>query len=188
MPIDPEALALICEREGYLQPLNDGTDRVRPYLCPAGVPTIGFGSIWRMDGSRVAMTDPPITRAEAMALMQREIEAKCVPAVSRLITVPLHPLSHGALLSFVFNLGAGSLKSSGLRRAVNDRRWADVPGEFAKWRMAGGRVLRGLELRRAAEAEMFLRGVRRSGALEEGADDNQALGRWLTAIRRARAA
>jgi lysozyme len=158
--LHPEALALICEREGYLQPLNDGTDRVRPYYCPAAVPTIGFGSIWRMDGTRVEITDPPITRAEATALMRREIEGKCLPAVSRLITVSLHPLSTGALVSFVFNLGAGALKSSGLRRAVNEQRWEDVPAEFAKWRLAGGRVLRGLELRRAAEAQMFLRGVR----------------------------
>lgn len=164
MALHPDALALICEREGYLRPLNDGTDRVRPYYCPASVPTIGFGSIWRMDGSRVAIDDPPITRHAAMALMRREIERKCEPAVSRLITVPLHPLSEGALVSFVFNVGDGALRASGLRRAVNERRWGDVPGEFAKWRMGGGRVLRGLELRRAAEAEMFLRGVREMGS------------------------
>lgn len=190
MTIHPEALALICEREGYLEPLRDGTDRVRPYRCPAAVPTIGFGSIWRMDGTRVAMTDPPITRAEAMALMEREIVTKCVPAVRRLITVPLNPLSEGALVSFVFNLGDGALRSSGLRRAVNERRWADVPGELAKWRMAGGRVLRGLVLRRAAEAEMLLRGVRLSGEslVAPSGADNAALGRWLTSIDRARRA
>ncbi len=180
MPLHPEALALICEREGYLKPLRDGTDRVVPYLCPAGVPTIGFGSIWRLDGSRVEMTDPPITRAEAMALMGREIEGKCLPAIGRLITVPLHPLSEGALASFVFNVGAGALRSSGLRRAINERRWGDVSGEFMKWRMAGGRVLRGLELRRIAEAQMFLRGVnaQRTGT-------TPAASGWTTTIRRA---
>ena len=181
--LHPEALALICEREGYLQPLNDGTDRVRPYYCPAAVATVGFGSVWRMDGTRVEITDPPITRAEAMALMRREIEAKCLPAVSRLITVSLHPLSTGALVSFVFNLGAGALKSSGLRRAINDRRWSDVPAEFAKWRMAGGRVLRGLEIRRAAEAQMFLRGVEAAGTSEPRVAPLS--GPWATAWRQA---
>lgn len=179
MTIDPESLALICEREGYLKPLNDGTDRVRPYYCPAAVPTIGFGSIWRMDGSRVEISDPPITRGEAMALMAREIDAKCVPAVRRLITAPLHPLSEGALVSFVFNVGEGALRSSGLRRAVNARRWRDVPGEFAKWRIGGGRVLRGLEMRRAAEAAMFMRGVRIADANPVPGSD------WTTIIRRA---
>lgn len=159
MAICSEALELICGREGYLEPMRDGTDRVRPYLCPARVPTVGFGSIWRLDGSPVAMTDPPITRDQAMALMQRELTIKCEPAVDRMITVRLHELSRGALVSFVYNLGAGALKSSNLRKAINDRRWGDVPAEFMKWRMAGGRVLRGLELRRQAEAQMFLRGV-----------------------------
>lgn len=181
MTIHLDALALICEREGYLKPLNDGTDRARPYLCPAGVPTIGFGSIWRLDGSRVAITDPPITRAEAYALMQRELAEKCEPAIARMITVPLHPLSAGALASFVFNLGAGALRSSGLRRAINERRWGDVTSEFLKWRMAGGQILRGLELRRAAEAQMFLRGV---DALRRGErSDNSGTG-WVTTIRR----
>lgn len=180
MAIHPESLALICEREGYLKPLNDGTDRVRPYYCPAAVPTIGFGSIWRLDGSRVAIDDPPITRAEAYALMSREIDLKCVPAVDRMITARVHPLSHGALVSFVFNLGAGALKSSGLRRAVNERRWGDVPGEFAKWRIGGGRVLPGLVIRRQREAQMFLRGV---NAQRTGAPP-ASIG-WSTTIRRA---
>lgn len=180
MAIHPDALALICEFEGYLRPLKDGTDRVKPYLCPANVPTIGFGSIFRRDGSRVAMSDPPITRAEAMDLMDLELIRKCEPAVSRLITVPLHPLMHGALISFVYNCGAGALSGSGLRRAVNERRWSDVPGEFAKWRMGGGRILPGLVRRRAAEAAMFMKGV--AAQRTAPADDG---GGWITTIMRA---
>ncbi len=62
--IAPDALDLIKSFEGYLQPLNDGTDRVRPYRCPADVPTIGFGSIKYPSGRRVQMSDGPITRQE----------------------------------------------------------------------------------------------------------------------------
>jgi lysozyme len=159
MAIPQECLEFICKREGYLKPIPDGSGRVVPYLCPAGVPTIGFGSIFRLDGSRVAMTDPPIDMREAMALMQRELMTKCEPAVDRMITTPLHPLSRGALVSFVYNCGAGALRSSNLRKAINAKDWGRVPSEFMKWRLGGGRVLRGLELRRQAEAQMFLRGV-----------------------------
>ena len=179
--LHPDSLKLICEREGYLKKIPDG--RVVPYLCPAGVATIGFGSIWRLDGSRVEMTDPPIGYEAAMQLMGRELQIKCEPAVDRMITVKLHPLSRGALVSFVYNVGDGALRSSGLRRAINDRRFDDVPGEFAKWRMGGGRVLRGLVLRREAEAAMFLRGVRL--AATPSASSRPALGGWVVTVAKA---
>lgn len=180
--LHPDALKLICDREGYHKRLPDG--RAAPYICPAGVPTIGFGSIWRFDGSRVAMTDPPIGYAEAMQLMGRELATKCEPAVDRMVTTKLHPLSRGALISFVYNVGDGAFRSSGLRRAVNDRRFEDVPGEFAKWRLGGGRILRGLVLRREAEAAMFIRGVRLLGTPSE-ARTRPALGGWVVTVAKA---
>ena len=178
MSTDARALKLICEFEGFLRPLADGTDRVAPYLDPVGIPTIGYGSIFRADGSRVAMEDPPISRAHAEALMDLELTRKCEPAIQRLVKVPLHPLMHGALVSFCYNCGSGALKASTLLRMVNAQRWADVPREFAKWKMAGGRTLAGLVRRRAAEAAMFMQGVeemRRPPA----ANDN-----WLTEVLR----
>jgi lysozyme len=176
---EKEVLDFIVEFEGYLKRLNDGTDRVRPYICPAGYPTIGYGSIWRLDGTRVQMSDPPITKAEATALFMKELEAKCAPAVSRLITAPLHPLSRGALVSFTFNCGDGALKGSNLRKKVNEKRWSEVPSEFAKWRMGGGRVLPGLVRRRKGEADMFMRGVRLNKAVADGSDG------WVTTLARA---
>ena len=176
----PAAVDLICGFEGYHKALPDG--RAAPYLCPAYVPTVGFGSIWRADGSRVELTDAPITRDDAMDLMSLELRAKCVPAVERFISVDLHPLMQGALVSFVYNLGSGALKASGLRRAVNDRRWLDVPSELAKWRMAGGRVLKGLERRRNAEAELFLSGV---VAMRSRSAEAEVMDAWAPVLRRA---
>ena len=173
--IDDRALRLILEYEGFHKRLPDG--RCAPYLCPAGVPTIGFGSVWRADGTHVAMTDPPMSRDEAMQLFGIEIEQKCLPAVGRLITIPLHPLMLGALVSFCFNAGGGALKASNLRRAVNERRWADVPAEFAKWRFGGGKELPGLVRRRAAEAAMFMAGVRDQSG--------EPIDAWATSILRA---
>jgi lysozyme len=106
------------------------------------------------------MSDPPITRVEALARMGDEVARKCETALMSYITVPLHPLMHGALASWTYNLGGGALKGSTLRRVINARDWGRVPAEFAKWRMAKGIVLPGLVRRREAEAAMFMRGVR----------------------------
>jgi lysozyme len=176
-----EVLKFITEFEGYLRRLNDGTDRVKPYLCPAGIPTIGYGSIWRMDGSRVAMTDPPIDKAEATALFMRELILKCVPAVNRLIVVRLHALSRGSLISFTFNCGSGALKASNLRKKINAEAWGEVAPEFMKWRIGGGRVLPGLVRRRQGEAQMFLRGVNAQRAMRNASHDDA----WTSLVEKA---
>lgn len=180
MEIAQEALQLIEEFEGCLRKLP-GQDLYAPYIDPVGIPTIGIGSIWRMDGTRVQMSDPPITKAQCYELMRRELDQKCVPALAMYVTVPLHSLSAGSLYSFMYNCGTGAFKISGVRRAVNERRWSDVPGELAKWRMGGGRVLPGLVRRRTAEAAMFMRGV----ALQRTAGTENDNAGWLTSIQRA---
>lgn len=76
-------------------------------------------------------------------------------AVLRLIRVPLTSGQFDALVSFTFNLGAGALQRSTLRRKVNREEHADVPAELMKWVWAGGRKLNGLVKRRKAEAEMY---------------------------------
>ena len=163
-------------------PLKDGTDRAKAYLCPAGVPTIAFGSTRYENGKAVALTDEPVSRARGMELMTWEVERICEPAIDRLITARLHPLMRGALASFTYNLGAGALQTSNLRKAVNQQRWHDVPGEFAKWRVASGKILPGLVRRRAAEAALFMRGVTEMYGLPPASNDN---GGWITTIQRA---
>jgi lysozyme len=123
-----------------------------PYLCPAGVPTIGYGATYYEDGHRVQLTDPAISRERAEAMLLWMVKTKYLPAVLRLCPSVDKPERLAALIDFTFNLGAGNLKSSALRRRVNEERWEDVPTELRKWNKAGGRVLRGLTLRREAEA------------------------------------
>ncbi len=159
MTIHPDALKLIQEFEGYARRLNDGTDRVKPYADAVGVPTIGYGSTYYKDGRRVALSDPPMTKAEASDLMSDQITRKYEAAVVRLTTAPISALSMGALTSFAYNLGEGAYRGSNLRKAVNEKRWHDVPAEFAKWRTARGVVLAGLVRRRKAESDLFVRGL-----------------------------
>lgn len=124
---------------------------LRPYLCPAGVPTIGYGATFYEGGYRVLMTDPPITRQRAEQLLRWHLTRRFIPAVMRLCPGAETPRQVAALTDFAFNLGEGNLKSSTLRRKVNAGLWEEVPVQLMRWNKAGGRVLRGLTRRRQAE-------------------------------------
>lgn len=126
-----------------------------PYLCPAGVPTIGYGATRYLDGRAVQLTDPAISREAAERLLLRQVERVYLPAVLRLCPSVASPERLAALIDFCFNLGASNLAASTLRRRVNAARWNDVPAELLRWNRAGGRVLRGLTLRRRAEADLI---------------------------------
>ena len=128
---------------------------LRPYLCPAGVPTIGYGATYYEDGSRVILLDPQITIDRAEELLLWMVRTKYLPAVIRLCPGIDDPLRLAAIIDFTFNLGAGNLQASTLRKRINAGRWEDVPDELRKWVKGGGRVLAGLVKRRAAEAVLI---------------------------------
>lgn len=125
-----------------------------PYLCPAGVPTIGFGATYYEDGRAVTLGDPPITKERAIQLLDWMNRNVYLPGTKRLCP-ELTGQQLGAIADFSFNLGVPRLRASTLRRKINAGEWDQVPAELAKWCRGGGRVLRGLVLRRAAEAAYF---------------------------------
>ena len=137
------ALALIRRFEGLYR---------GPYLCPAGVPTIGYGATYYENGVRVTLRDPIITRQRAEELLLWHVKRVYLPAVLRLCpSAAGNPGLLAALIDFTFNLGAGNLKTSTLRRRVNSGALGSVPTELRRWDKAGGRVWKGLTLRREAE-------------------------------------
>lgn len=133
-----------------------------PYLCPAGVPTIGYGITRYPNGRRVSLSDPAIDEGAAGALL-RTILADVERAVSDLVDVPLSQGEFDALVSFAMNVGtdidedaiAEGLGDSTLLRKLNAGDYEGAASEFAKWNKSKGRVLAGLTRRRAAEARMF---------------------------------
>ncbi|NQY82467.1 MAG: lysozyme [Alphaproteobacteria bacterium] len=134
-----------------------------PYLCPAGVWTIGYGTALRGDNGRFLTRSAPaphltMTEDEAEAALQDHM-AGIQPTIDRLIRVSLSPSQQAALLDFAYNLGTGNLQASTLRKKINRREFAAVPKEFRKWRMAGGRILRGLVRRREAEIRIWNQSV-----------------------------
>jgi len=128
---------------------------LHPYLCPAGIPTVGVGATYYQDGTRVTLADPPITRQQAMDLLVWMIRTKYLPEVLRLCPGITDPRRLAAIIDFTYNLGAGQLRGSNLRRRINAEDWTVVPAELRKWNKGGGRVLRGLVIRREAEAALL---------------------------------
>ena len=141
------ALALIKRFEGC---------RLRPYLCPAGIPTIGYGNTRYTDGRKVSMEDDPISREEAEELLQYAL-IKIPRSVFRLCPVLIaeDEGKQAGIFDFVFNLGTGNLKASTLRRRINEGNWDEAAHELRKWIYGGGRRLRGLIIRRNVEARFF---------------------------------
>jgi len=128
---------------------------LRPYLCPAGVPTIGYGATFYESGRRVMMTDPAISKARAEQLLGWHLTRRFLPSVMALCPGAETPQQIAALTDFAFNLGVGNLKTSTLRRKVNAGQWDEVPAQLMRWNKAGGRVLRGLTRRRQAEIDLL---------------------------------
>jgi lysozyme len=132
--------------------------RLKAYQDSVGVWTIGYGH------TATAKPGMEITEAQADALLTKDL-AWAESAVLKLVTVPLTDNQFAALVSFVFNLGAGALEESTLLRLLNAR-FAGVAAEFSKWVFAGGRILPGLVRRREAEAKLFSSGSDLTGPSE----------------------
>lgn len=129
---------------------------LKPYTCPAGVPTIGYGSTFYEDGRRVALTDSPISAQRAEQLLMHELERVCVPGVLRFCpNLARFEGPFNAAVDFVYNLGVGRLQTSTLRRKLLAEDWAGAQEELGKWVRGGGRVLPGLVKRRACEAALL---------------------------------
>jgi len=130
--------------------------RPKPYLCPAGIPTIGFGSIAYPDGRKVTLQDSPVDEATAEVMLMHELQTQCAPAVLRFCPgLAGDENRFNALASFVYNLGAGRLQTSTLRKKVNAQDWEAAKEEIMRWIRGGGRVLPGLVTRRQAEAALL---------------------------------
>jgi lysozyme len=130
--------------------------RAEPYLCPAGVPTIGYGSTYYPDGRKVSLTDPPISQAQAELMLIQGLQGQYMPAVLKLSpSLVAFPNALGAITDFAYNLGAARYRASTLRKRIDSGDWPGAKTEIMRWVRGGGRVLPGLVRRRAAEAELL---------------------------------
>ena len=138
------AAALCKQFEGF---------KSRVYLCPAGIPTIGFGSTYYADGRKVTLSDEPISEAIAEALLFHELQFTYLPGVLRNCPILLtDERKCNAIIDFCYNLGVGRLQTSTLKRKINEQDWEAAKEQLLLWNKGGGKVLPGLDKRRKAEA------------------------------------
>jgi lysozyme len=148
--LSAEGGALVRSFEGCLKPLGDGT--FQPYVCPAGILTIGWGHT--NDNGRKFTSRDVWTKGECDAEFRADM-GRFETAVRHRVKVSLTQHQFDALVSFTYNCGEGNLAKSGLLRKVNAKDFEGAVDEFAKWNRGAGKVLAGLTRRRAAEAALF---------------------------------
>lgn len=146
--VGEEGVKLIKSFEGF---------KSKPYKCPAGVPTIGYGATFYPNGKKVTMSDRAITEQEATDLLrhvlesfEKYVDSYCIDTINQ--------NQFDALVSFAYNLGPANLKSSTLLKKVNaNPKDETIRDEFMKWVKAGGKTLKGLVRRREAEANLYFK-------------------------------
>jgi len=136
--------------------------RLKGYICPAGVPTIGYGSTgldyYNTDEKgrpTKITTDTVWTSWQAKDRLRKDI-FKFSQQILRHIVVDINDNQFSAIVSFVYNVGIGNFKRSTLLKKLNRGDIVGASNEFLRWNRAGGRVLNGLIKRREAERELFL--------------------------------
>jgi lysozyme len=141
--------------------------RLKPYLCPAKLWTVGVGHVLYPEQANMKLEDrkdlwlhPEDNRVWTMeqvnALLEFDLD-RFERGVARLCPSSTSNQNHfDALVSFSFNVGLGSLQKSSLRMKYNRGEYEEAANEFLKWAKAGGKVLPGLLKRRSDEKALFL--------------------------------
>ena len=145
MTTSTKGITLICNSESL---------SLKPYLCPAGIPTIGYGSTFYPNGTRVTLKDSPITKDYAIQILMSNLRIfeQCVNKYAPNVNQD----QFDALVSFCYNVGIGNFKSSTLlKKVVKNRFDPTIQNEFMKWVHAGNKVLDGLVTRRMNEGNLY---------------------------------
>ena len=146
MKLDENGYKLICEFEGL---------RLKPYLCSAKVPTIGYGNTYYPNGVRVTLLDKPITKDYAFEIF-KDIADKFAKRVASMVKKPLTQNQFNSLVSFAYNVGTGNFSTSTLLKKVNSNpNDLSIRAEFMRWNRANKVVVRGLTIRRKKESDLY---------------------------------
>ena len=124
---------------------------LKPYLCPAKIPTIGYGNTYYPNGKHITLLDEPITQQQAFEMF-KEVADRFALAVNRRLKKTVTQNQFNSLVSFAYNVGTGNFISSTLLKKVNiNPNDESIKAEFLKWNKAGGKEIKGLTIRRNQE-------------------------------------
>lgn len=129
--------------------------KLTAYKDSGGVWTIGYGTTAAAGVGIEPHEGMKITQDQAEVLLHKTID-KFAPAVASRITVPVTSNEFGACLLLSYNIGLGAFAASTLLKHLNAGKKDLAAAEFKKWNHDNGKVVKGLTVRRAAEAELFL--------------------------------
>jgi lysozyme len=121
--MDQKGLDFLVNEEGLI---------LHPYKDSKGIPTIGVGCTYYEDGTRVKMTDPPITKERAYSLF-KNILKNYETAVWSVTRDDINQNQFNALVSICYNIGVQGFKGSTLLKRVNDK--SDEPSIISAFRM-----------------------------------------------------
>lgn len=147
MKISNKGLELIKEFEGF---------SANAYLCPAKIPTIGYGNTFWEDGRKVRIGEQ-ISQSKALELLEFVANKDFADKIFSLIKVQINQNQFDAMVSLAYNIGVGAFSKSTLLKKVNAKDFIGAANEFLKWDKSGGKPLLGLTRRRQREKELFLR-------------------------------
>ena len=147
MKVNAEGYALIKKFEGC---------RLKAYLCPANVWTIGFGNTFYEDGMKVKEGDI-ITQQRADELAKFIIDQFAV-TIAPFILKPLNDNQFSACVSLAYNIGTGGFKKSSVFKKLNiNPNDPTIADSFRLWNKGGGKVLADLVKRREAEIALYFK-------------------------------
>ena len=146
----PQAAIELAKRfEGFQRVPKSDPTKAHPYICPAGYWTIGYGRL-------CSPQHPPVSREQAETYLREDLRTALAATLRFCPVLAAEPEGRlAAIVDFTFNLGAGRLQTSTLRRRINQRDWAAAANELGRWVYGGGKVLPGLVTRRAAERALL---------------------------------
>lgn len=154
-PVPEAAFDLARTFETLYDPTPETAALYEPYHDPVGFPTIGYGHLLSREPWADLRRWSAITEREADTLLGEDM-AIAAGAVLRLIAAPLTDGQFAALTDFAFNVGAGNLQASTLRRVVNRGEYEEAPAQFRRWVYARGVKLPGLVRRREDEIRLWV--------------------------------
>jgi lysozyme len=129
--------------------------RLKPYQDPIGLWTVGVGHLIG-DGKTLPIEwFRTFTMDEVDELLKKDLQ-RFERGVLRLCPNNLTQSRFDALVSFAFNVGLGNLQASTLRQKHNRNDVLGAAKEFLRWNKAGGKVFRGLTIRRQDESNLYL--------------------------------
>lgn len=147
MKVNADGYALLKRFEGC---------RLKAYLCPAGVWTIGYGNTFYEDGTKVKEGDV-ITQQRADELAKFIVE-QFADSIRAMIKQPLNENQFSACVSLAYNIGTGGFKKSSVLRKLNvNPNDSTIADSFRMWNKGGGVVLKGLVNRREAEIQLYFK-------------------------------